>query len=142
MIFFPFRYFWHPVYIFLSRNGWYCFSDACLFDFVWAISLTSATLSIYVIVPFSFHGISSLYKPRFSKEKKSLRLTAYSRITTIYVTTKRLSVALYMNILTANNLLVTNNIKIILHDRLQMRHCNRTHCDKAASDESCCDCSR
>jgi hypothetical protein len=57
-------------------------------------------------------------------------------MTTIYVTTKRHSVALYMNILTANNLFVTNNIKIILHDRLQMRHFNLTHCDKTASDES------
>jgi len=95
-------------------------------------------------VPFNFHGISSLYKPMFTQAKIFLLLlTVYSRITTIFITTKHLSVVLYMNILSANNLLVTNNIKkTILHDRLQLRHCNRTHCDKTVSDESCCDCSR
>jgi hypothetical protein len=56
---------------FLSRNGWYCCSYACLFVLVWVISLkTSAILSIYVIVPFIFHGISSLYKHRFTQAKK------------------------------------------------------------------------
>ena len=106
---------------------------------MWVISLnTSATLSIYVIVPFNFHGISSLHKHRFSQAKKFLlHLTAYSQITTIYVTTKLISVALYMIMLTANNLLLRENVKIILHDRLHTRHCKRTHCDKTASDESC-----
>jgi hypothetical protein len=34
-----------------------------------------------------------------------------------------------------------HQIKIILNDRIQTRHCNHTHCDKTASDESFCDCS-
>jgi hypothetical protein len=89
---------------------WCLLVRPCVGKFLWQHLLV--TLSIYMNVPFNFHGISSLYKPMFTQAKIFLLLlTVYSRITTIFITTKHLSVVLYMNILSANNLLVTNNIK-------------------------------